>query len=159
MEKFQICFFLKICLIIKLMNYKRKYFFHLTLPCPGSEMSGYCQGGGRFKDTLKKKPLKSIFWGSNGHVALTVYKSKLFLTQKCKKIFFVIIFFIKPIVSIIYELCQHLGSLGSLWKAPETKTLRIQSKVNTYYSSLKVTYTHLLPQIGLISQTSQVTPW
>ena len=24
---------------------------------------------------------------------------------------------------MIYELCQHLGSLRSLWKAPETKTL------------------------------------
>ena len=32
-------------------------------------------------------------------------------------------FFTKPILSIIYELCQHLGSLRSLLKAPETKTL------------------------------------
>ena len=27
------------------------------------------------------------------------------------------------IIDIIHELCQHLGSLRSLWKAPETKTL------------------------------------
>ena len=26
-------------------------------------------------------------------------------------------------VDRIYELCQNLGSLRSLWKAPETKTL------------------------------------
>ena len=45
------------------------------------------QGGGRFKDTLKNEPLKRIFLGSNGYVALQVYKSKLFLAQKCKKIF------------------------------------------------------------------------
>ena len=32
-------------------------------------------------------------------------------------------FFIKPILIIIYELCQHLGSLRSLWKAKETKSL------------------------------------
>ena len=32
-------------------------------------------------------------------------------------------FFMKSILIIIYELCQHLGSLRSLWKAPETKTL------------------------------------
>ena len=30
---------------------------------------------------------------------------------------------LKPILNIIYELCQHLGSLRSLWKAPETKIL------------------------------------
>ena len=35
----------------------------------------------------ENKPLKSIFWGSNGHDALQVYKTKLFLDQKCKKIF------------------------------------------------------------------------
>ena len=52
----------------------------------GSEMSGYTRGG-RFEDNLKFKPLKSILGGSNGPVALQVYKSKLFLAKKCKKIF------------------------------------------------------------------------
>ena len=55
---------------------------------------------GVVKKTLYNKPPKSIFWGSNGHVALKsifggsnghvalrVYKSKLFLAKKCKKIF------------------------------------------------------------------------
>ena len=32
-------------------------------------------------------------------------------------------FFIKSILIIIYELCQNLGYLRSLWRAPETKTL------------------------------------
>ena len=32
-------------------------------------------------------------------------------------------FYEKPILSIIYELCQYLGSIRSLWKAPEAKTL------------------------------------
>ena len=46
----------------------------LTLLCTGSEISGYWwMGGGHFKDTLLNKPLKSIFGGSNGHVALQVY--------------------------------------------------------------------------------------
>ena len=31
--------------------------------------------------------------------------------------------FKNSILNIIYELCQHLGSLRSLWKAPETQTL------------------------------------
>ena len=50
-----------------------KTIYLLTLPCTGSEMSGYLRGWGgegHFKDTLQNKPLKSIFWGSNGHVAL-----------------------------------------------------------------------------------------
>ena len=41
---------------------------------------------GVIKKTLYNKPPKSIFWGSNGQVALQVCKSKLFLAQKCKKI-------------------------------------------------------------------------
>ena len=35
-----------------------------------------------------------------------------------------IFFLIESILIIIYELCHHLGALRSLWKAPETKTLR-----------------------------------
>ena len=50
----------------------------------GSEMSGYQQGRDCFKDTLENKPLKTI-GGSNGHVAVQVYKDKLFLAQQCKK--------------------------------------------------------------------------
>ena len=38
-------------------------------------------------DNFKSKPLKIHLGGSSGHVALWVYKSKLFLAQKCKKIF------------------------------------------------------------------------
>ena len=38
-------------------------------------------GQGHFKN----KPLKSIFGGSNGHVALQVHKSKVFFGQKAQK--------------------------------------------------------------------------
>ena len=44
-------------------------------------------------------------------------------------------FFIKSILSIIYELSQDLESLSLLWKVPETKTLGgtlppVESRVN-----------------------------
>ena len=39
---------------------------------------------------------------------------------------FEIFFSIKPILHITYELCQHLGSLRSLCKALETKTLGLE---------------------------------
>ena len=40
------------------------YCYILTLPCPGSEMSGYCQGGGRaFQGDFVEKASKKHFLG------------------------------------------------------------------------------------------------
>ena len=65
----------------------------------------------------------SYFW-PNSAKKIFVYKGcpKNWKKMKKYKKFF-IFFFIKPILSIIYELCQHLESLRSLCKAPESKTL------------------------------------
>ena len=69
-------------------------------------------------------------------------------------------FFIKSFLIIIYELCQHLGSLRSLWKAPETKTLGgggtkcpppVQSKVkmNFQVTFSRLTKNNIQLQCGL----------
>ena len=115
----------------------------LTLPCTGSKMSGYLciYGGGR------------VFQGH--FVDLQVYKSKLFLAQKCQKIFLClkvvkntekieknfekkiwISFFIKSIFIIIHELCQHLGSLRSLWKYKIGLRLAVLLYMQHVYSSV-----------------------
>ena len=43
-----------------------------------------------------------------------------------------VVSFIKIILNIIFELCQHLGSLRSLWKAPETETFNFTNKIASF---------------------------
>ena len=50
----------------------------------------------------------------------------------------------QPIFSIIYELCQNLGYLRSLWKAPETKTIRGALSAPPDKIGLKSSWLHIL---------------
>ena len=92
-------------------------------------------------DMLPSEYIKvSYFWPKSAKKSFCLLR----VSKKLKKIeknFEKILnfFFIKLIINIIHELCQHLGSLRSLWKAPETKTLGggdVQSRVKEFITIL-----------------------
>ena len=65
-------------------------------------------------DMLPSKYIRvNYFWPKSARKSFCVWR----MSKKLKK--FCVI---KSILIMIFELCQHLGSLRSLWKAPETKT-------------------------------------
>ena len=77
-------------------------------------------------DMLPSKYIRvSYFWPKCAKRSFCVWRVSKKLKKIEKKIEKILkfFFFTKSILSIIYELCQNLGYLRSLWKAQETKTL------------------------------------
>ena len=61
----------------------------------------------------------TYFWPKSAKKSFCVWRVSKKLKKNWKKLIF---FFVIIILTIIYEMCQHLGSFRSLWKAPKTKT-------------------------------------